>query len=129
MLQNYSNAEIQSIAVYGCVAADFFRFLRIFFLVSTRFYSSLIMKFIHCCPASLRLCNASLLQYATCPCQTGPPQQLMSLKTLRWVVALITNHGCLLPAAASAAAVPIIDGILQDSPRPCSTDSKCLFLI
>ena len=57
-----------------------------------------------------------LLQYATCPCQTGPPQQLMSLKPPGWVVALITNHGCLLPAAASTAAILIIDGIFRDSP-------------
>lgn len=95
--------------------------------VLTWLYSSHIMKFIHRCPACRGLCNTSLLQYATCPCQTGPPQQLMSLKTLRWVVALITNHGCLPPAAASAAAVPVIDDILQDSPRPGSTHSKCLF--
>lgn len=88
-------------------------------------YSLLII--IHCSPACLRLCNAILLQFAICPCQTGPPQQLMSLKTLRWVVALITNHGCLPPAAALTAAVPIIDGILQDSPRPNSADSKCIF--
>lgn len=40
----------------------------------------------------------------------------MSPKPPRWVVALITNHGCLLPAAASAAAIPIIDGIYEDSP-------------
>lgn len=42
----------------------------------------------------------------------------MSLKPPRWVVALITNHGCLLPAAASAsaAAIPIIDGIYEDGP-------------
>lgn len=41
----------------------------------------------------------------------------MSLKTLRWAVALITNHGCSPPAtAAPTAAVPVIDGVLQDSP-------------
>lgn len=40
----------------------------------------------------------------------------MSLKPPRWVVALITNHGCLLPAAASTAAIPIIDDIFEDSP-------------
>lgn len=40
------------------------------------------------------------------------PQQLMSLKTLRPVIALITIHSCLPPAAALTAAVPVIDGIL-----------------
>lgn len=74
------------------------------------------MKFIHCCPARLRLCNGGLLQYATCPCQTGPPQQLMSLKTLRWAVALITNQSCWPPAAAPTAAVHVIDGILRTAP-------------
>lgn len=54
------------------------------------------------------ICHSSLPNWS--------PQQLMSLKPPRWVVALITNHGCLLPAAASTAAIPIIDGIFEDSP-------------
>lgn len=36
-------------------------------------YFSFIL-IIHCSTTYCRLCNSSLLQYATCPCQTGPPQ-------------------------------------------------------
>lgn len=63
------------------------------------------------------------------PAQLVPAQQLMSLNTLRWVVALITNHVCLRhTAATTTAAVPIIDGILQDSSRPISPSLILIWL-
>lgn len=64
-------------------------FFPISWLVSVSFWMCCFFCYfvIHRSPAScLGLCNASLLQYATCLSPTGPAQQLMSLKTLRWVV-------------------------------------------
>lgn len=88
--------------------------------ISTLLCTSLFNWFVHRSPACLSLCIVSRLQYATYPCQSpsAPPlQRLMSLNTPRWTVALITNHGCLAPTAASTAALGIIDVILHDGPR------------